>query len=404
MQDSPLQPDSGAGDESRMAAPGSEGPPPLGLDRFAAPGRQQRHRTRWQTGFNVVLVAGVLCYGIFFALHVSFKRPPEWELTPTLTIDDGSPSVWTGSAADGFLEERVTLIGTFADRGKAQETFAAMKSRLPAEAKAVLVGETMLVALPTESAFRGSCESELKALCRDVCVDDGMTRSVWVIDCIAPDRAAADQIAQETDAYVALSSPKAPLIAPWSTAPAPTAEQRKARRTYSKIIAAQSRPASHPPAARKPAARRSMARQPSSQLMAAARSVAEVRLEGRDAVDLQVVDAYAVSIGVPPSAKWPKGARPEDAYKKMTQRMGLLAAAQGGKSTRIPDDLGAPMGAITQTDLVVLFSGFTFAHIEDGLPALVDWLHAQHCNSIKYQVVPGVPARTQAEIDQREGG
>jgi hypothetical protein len=381
MQDSPLQPDSRA--------------------------------TRWQTSLSVVLVSGLLCCGIYLALHASFKRSPPSELTPTLPIDDASPSVWTGAAADGFLEKRVTLIGTFADRGKGQETFAAMKSRLPAEAKAVLVGQTLLVALPSESAFAGSCERELKASCQDVCVDDGTTNSVWVFDCTAPDEAAAERIAQEADAYVTLSSPTAPLIAPWSTTPAPTAEQRKARRTYSKIIAAQSRPPSHRAGGSQPgqsakqrpagrtASRQPKGRRPSAGLVAAARAIAEVRLEGPDAVDLEVVDAYAVSISVPPSANWPKGAGPTEARERMKQRMGLLAA-ENRKSMRVPDDLGAPMGAIGRTNLVVHLSGFTFAHIEDGLPALIDWLHAQHCKSIKYQVLAGIRPRTQGEIDQRE--
>jgi Zn-dependent protease len=315
---------------------------------------------------------------------------------PTSVYTCGTTLKWRGASAIGAEERHITVIGTFANRKKGEQAYQGLTGELPKSASTTLFGQTILVTLADDKALRTEWQGKLHALCPDVRVADQKSPASWTLVCIAPGDRVAQSIEHELSAYFAFASSRN-LIPSWSTTPELTVAHRKARSTYSRVQALQRRSLDRArdasftgdifgQAKGKAALAKMLERMNQRHRESVATALSEVRREGENEVDLELARLYE-AWALP---KESKKRDPDEARKLrelMADRMGRFGA-EAAKSKAGALRESADSGYLTRNGPILRVNWVTFPRPEDGLPALAEWLCAQHCIEFKYRLEP----------------
>ncbi|HUE13040.1 MAG TPA: hypothetical protein VMR25_02645 [Planctomycetaceae bacterium] len=348
--------------------------------------------------FSGFVVAALFSFLFFVALHTKANpvdlpatvKKPAVEL-PTHAFSCGAVRTWRGAQAVDPVEERQTLIATFPTLPKGENAFRELTAKLPQKASAELFGQSLLVTLPADAALDKKWLGELKTRSSDVCVDAPKSVTSWTLLCSAPSEADAQRLVADLNGY--FLTPAAYLIAPWSSQPL-TPQQRLARTTYadvseehSRLMTARARDQMVPLKANdKDSFRRFTENFRRIRREAAATAVDAIRKK-KAAFDGKVLDLYLAY------ARASADVTPAQLVAQERQR-GLAIGERLGQLP-LKDDKPAPSaerfsasGRATRSGRRLRLQWLAFRRVEDGLPALAEWLCAAHCTDFKYRIEP----------------
>ena len=157
-----------------------------------------------------------------------------------------SDLTWQGADLSALLTTaHNTLIATFATRAEAESALGSFTNRLPARAAARVFGSTLMVALPADDGeARKQWLGEIELVNSNVFVTSTNFPATISLTCIAPNEAVAAVIQEEAQEYLAAPA-SLHLIPPWmahdTRTPAERARHKLARRTYAKLLEADSK-------------------------------------------------------------------------------------------------------------------------------------------------------------------
>jgi Zn-dependent protease len=346
-------------------------------------------------GFAVALVASCVFFVASRADLGQFMR--EAADMPENVYTCGTTLRAAGARASGESGQHVTLIGNFAGEKKAKQTYDEMTGEgVPADVAVTLFGQTILVTLPGQGPLREDWEGKLKTLSPNYRVADMRSIARWTLVCIAPGDSEAEALEQEMTVYFTFSTR---LIPPWSKTPHLKSAQRKARRTYAKLRAAQQRLSQGNSAALegltdqmdKADYDKFVKKMAQLHRESVTKALAEVRGEGEPAIDLETTRLYENWSLAPEN----KIATPQDRSKlfdPLIARMGALPQ-ENGKRKPGADLESAFFGRVTRTGMLLRFDQVAFRSAGDGLPALAEWLCSRQCIALKYRLRPLPPRR-----------
>jgi len=300
---------------------------------------------------------------------------------------------WGGPNAMVATPSRNTIVATFATRPKAEASFAGLRSRIPDHASVRLFGDSVLMTLPgSDDLARREWFNHFTDQTTNTFVDSTNVHVGATLTCLAKDADAAKAIEEELTEYFSPGQAMR-LIPPWQPSDARSAAERaqhqKARQTFGKLQRA-SFDIYKDPLLR--ASQQKFARAQRQGDAVEAKRIQEeqreltqrlvqkrrdnIRGEGGDAVDSQLIDLYAAV---------PKfGGTNFDAYRKalvtLAPRMGQLQCGGADNAERF----AAKSGSVSRASLLLTFHWLTFDQLGDGLPAMVEWLCAKGCVDFKY--------------------
>lgn len=129
--------------------------------------------------------------------------------------------------------DNVTIAATFKDHQAAQAAYRALEGD---EHSMMLFGDSVLVTVPgSDASLQKKLLGKFRDLGAELCLSDQL-RLRWNFIAVGPSSAEAEAVAQTLNDYFGLYSVE-PLRAPWS-AQATTPEEKRARRTSSRILSA----------------------------------------------------------------------------------------------------------------------------------------------------------------------
>jgi Zn-dependent protease len=346
-------------------------------------------------GFAVALVAACVFFVASRADLGQFLR--EAADMPENAYSCGTTLRAAGARTSGENSQHVTLIGNFASEKKAKQIYGDLTGGgVPADVAVTLFGQTILVTLPGHGPLREDWEGKLKALCPNYRVDDKRSIARWTLVCIAPGENEAEALEQEMSVYFTFSTR---LIPPWSKTPHLKSAQRKARRTYAKLRAAQQRLSKGNSAdlegltdqMDKAEYDKFVKHMAQLHRESVTKALEEVRGEGEPAIDLETTRLYE---------NWSlaaenKIATPQDRsrlFDPLIARMGALPR-ENGKLKPGADLESAFFGHVTRTGMLLRFDSVAFRSAGNGLPALAEWLCSRQCIALKYRLRPLPPRR-----------
>jgi hypothetical protein len=331
---------------------------------------------------------------------------------------------------------RATLCANFSTPGGAREAFDALRPRLVDGESLERFGQTLLLSFPRgDDAARRRWLGYLEGHTKDVAVDaEELISTPLVLMCVAPTSDAADRIEQEVSQYFGLPL-DLNLIPPWAPDDTRTPDQRRqhqvARATYVRLTRAgltgYKDPRIQAIARQAATANRrgdkdeaDQLYQRRTQLMQEIRQ-AEIQAirDTRDGtVDPVIVDTY---LTLPNSNSRGQTEFDEDGepvwhptefdsapYQAMARRMGQAAppppppplvptttapatTTRSSKSrmpttrpTLMTNPYAARYGSVTRVGLLMHFQYVSFTDPLEGARAMVNWLDAQHCTTMKY--------------------
>ena len=305
---------------------------------------------------------------------------------------------WSGPKAMAAAPSRNTIVATFPTRTKAGVSFANLRSRIPDEASVHLFGDSVLLKLPgSDDGLRKEWFAQLFEQTTNTFVESTNLHASVTLMCLAKDVDDATALEEELTDYFGPAQTMR-LIPPWQPGDARSAVERaqhqKARQTYGKLRRA-SYDVYKDPLMR--ASQVQFARAHRQGDTVEAKKIQEeqrelslrlirqrrdkIRSEGAGTVDTQLIDLYAT---VPTFT----GTNYE-AYRKalltLAPRMGQLQCG----SADYPERFAARSGSVSRAGLLLSFHWLTFDQLSDGLPAMVEWLCARGCVSIKYDFHEG---------------
>jgi Zn-dependent protease len=328
---------------------------------------------------------------------------------------DPPASAPTTTALDELLPQRDPIIvANFKKLAPARDAFDSLRSRVGPGEVLERFGQTLLVSVPdSDDLARQRWLSDLEARTSDVSVATGEYGSVGLtLTCVAPSEQVATEIVADCDPYLQ-SHFMMRLMPPWdpqlsSIPEAQRSQQRLARQTYTQMFLLGTDWKKDPRGAeltkRLADARRQGDRkqmnaviQEQGKLMREARQRDAQRLrESRDgSVDPIVVEKYFEVFPLDPVAT--TGPTDEDAeeyssrmdlkfpaYRALAERMGQIRLIDGTKPAPGADWYVAHNGRVSRNGLLISFRWLSFSYPVEGAPALVKWLEAKGCLSIKY--------------------
>jgi Zn-dependent protease len=360
-------------------------------------------------GFSVSLVAA----SVFFLagrtdLGQFIRAAAEM---PTNVFTCGTTLKWRGARALGAHKPHITLIGTFTDRKKGEQAFHDLAGQLPATASATLFGQSIFVTLPQDAALRKEWEARLRAPGLEIGVEDKKSSAICTLSCIAPNDRAANVIEHEIRAYLAFASSRN-LIPAWSTTQALTDAQHKARSTYSKIQEIQRRRSnssrlwSWPERLRRtPKTKEEFAKFREAMMRSRRESLAaaldEVRRQRDSANDLELARLYE-AWALHNDAVFRDAETSRALRQQMAERMGTFPLENGKPKPEVERE-SAVAGQFVRTGLLLRFDWISFKETDVGLPALAEWLCANQCVQIRYNLEPFLDDPSQDEANASGG-
>jgi Zn-dependent protease len=345
-----------------------------------------------------LVVAIVVASLFFFASRADLNQlVREAADMPTNVYTCGTTLEASGARAPLSTGPRITLIGNFADAEKAKAAYDALLTHpLPPDISATLFGQSVLVTFPDDQMLRKEWEEKLSGVCPDYRVEDRRSLARWTVVCIAPNEGEAAALEQEMRDY--LTNPST-LIPPWSTGPALTPLQQKARATYAKIQAAQQRLTTDHSAEMKEALsevskgkggwdkfQEQVSRWHRETMT---KALAEIRSEGEPDVDLPTTRLYETWT-LPAENQKRNPDEERKIFNQLLDRMGTLPQ-RDGKIAPGADHRSARFGTVTRTGQWLRFDSLAFTRCGEGLPALAEWLCSRKCIAIKYRLRPLPP-------------
>jgi Zn-dependent protease len=304
-----------------------------------------------------------------------------------------------------------TVVVNFGRARDAEQAYERIIPQVPRDARQVLFGQSVFVALPAEdSGTAARLLTDLQTSGGEGFVARAKAPALCTLLCVAKDARSAKAIEEEVLEYLQVPPP-ALLLPPWSMRNDSqlTAEQRKARQTFVKL--------SHPTRSDDAEVRvltqrlidayrasdQAAIRDLNQRLSHRHRALEQlhwsaVRQEGDSRVDTGLVDLYAHRPAVPEpleaEGQDPTGVQRVDQeyaaalqawHRALGQRMGQLPIVEG-QVVPAADRHCTRYGHVVRSGLLLRFNGLNFVQIADGLPALAEWLCGKGCVDLKYAV------------------
>jgi Zn-dependent protease len=309
-------------------------------------------------------------------------------------------SLWTfGGEGASQSTPRQTVVASFPGRSKAEAAWRQATNGLPPEARARLIGESVLVAFPAEAEeSRAACYQRLQLLSTNIAVHSTNFQVSFTLSCIASNAVEAQAIEEELENYMSQTT-YMHLIPPWSPAfEADRARFQKARRTYARAQTAEysflTNSALRSLSKRTEQARRAGDSAKLAQLAEEGKAtraklrdaaINGVRAEGPDKIDMAVMDEYLAQSAQRENQK--PGDYSADNYttalRQVGARLGQLPL-KGDKPDPAARHTAVSYGSCRRTGLLINLYTVSFYDPAEGVPALVDWLCRRGCIGFQY--------------------
>jgi Zn-dependent protease len=320
--------------------------------------------------------------------------PPRVE-APSYPFECGSVRTWRGAQAPLTIDKPNYLIATLDDRKTGEDVFAKLTPQLPATMSAVLFGQSIVVTFAPDAKLEVKIDKLLQTLDPKVQVDHAKSMTC-MISCKVPDGQLQKSLEQDASTYFAISTGFA--VPPWSPGFKLSADQQKARATYTRIIevhgrlmkeprfAGERNKAMHEIGKGKDAfakLQETFARVQKEVLKATAEEV------GRDG---KAIDSTVLDLFVQRSTPAAHGLEEQhfkhnvELTQRMARRMGQLPL-ENGKPKPGTERFSAN-GHVRVVGSRLRFDWLSFRQTDEGLPALAQWLCSAHCTDFKYRLNP----------------
>ena len=308
-----------------------------------------------------------------------------------------------------------TIIANFPSVAAATNAFEAIGPRLAAGESLERFGQTLFISFPAaDDSARRRWIADVESRTRDFCVNTGQFGDAGLrLMCLAPTADTARDLQEQAEEY--LNIPAAlHLIPPWSPQAldhsAEWSGYRTARRTYLRLSRAGRDGYTDPRVTalgkqaneafrRGDKAESDRIRAEQSKLIQEIRRQ-EIRRIGNatdGSVDPVVLANYlkieetinkTIDDEDPDDEDAPRMGYDSPEYRAMASRMGQVPLATG-KPAPDSERYSTHMGGISRTSRLITFNFINFNEPPDGAPALVKWLEAHGCKSMKYEFRTG---------------
>ena len=345
------------------------------------------------------ILGAAIVFVILIAVGSGALNTPE-NLQPQHALVCGSISAWSGSRAGDLRPgHENTIVATLPEGRKLGATFQTLTTRMPSTASLTLLGDTLLLALPSnEDTETRTWLQELRGVAEVTFLDNTNSPARFTLTCTALNTNLAESLKKELAQYLS-NSEEMLLIPPWMpdhpTAPKLHEQHLKARDTFAK--AQRTRWAGlGTPALKTLSKAISQARKEGDQGQLEAlqkqkedltgkiqsRNLETLRNGSTESVDTALLELYS-SLPVGPLQA---NLETKVILQKMAERMGQLPLTNGLPSAEALS-LTTQSGWASSTNLQLTLVGVSFTSISHGAPALVNWLCANGCTNLKYDFI-----------------
>jgi Zn-dependent protease len=331
--------------------------------------------------------------------------PPRVE-PPSFPFECGSVRTWRGAQAPLTIDKPSFLIATLDDRKSGEDVFAKLTPQLPAATSAMLFGQSIVVTFAPDAKLETKIDELLQKLAPEAQTAQAKSMTC-MISCKVPDGQLQRSLDQAANTYFAMSAGFA--VPPWSPGLKLSAEEQKARSTYARIVEVHGRLMREP----RFADQRTRAikeigkgKDAFTKLQEAFNRVQrdvlkataeEVRRDGKS-IDATVLDLF-VQRSTPgePGQGVQHFKNSVDLTQRMAARMGQLPL-ENGKPKPGAERVSAS-GHVRIVGSRLRFDWMSFRQLDEGLPALAQWLCSAHCTDFKYRFNPIATAEEDDEAD-----
>lgn len=312
----------------------------------------------------------------------------------------GDIANWRGTQADMDAKtKRSPIVATFGHRTNAVAEFVTLTNKLPANARLMLFGNSLLLSLPDrDEETQTKWLTELKDKSERAFKVDTNNSLSFNLQFLPPTNESTTNITELLETYFDHSS-EMRLIAPWSAeaggpefenyllmrddwkfineAVAKTWEEPEMKALNRKVTAAGQRNAP------KDWERLEKQREKLN-LELGDRIRARLRTNETELVNLELLDLHGRLAMVNETNEVERAA----INRQIGARLGSVKSPAGEDET-FSDPLGASSGSVSQDRLLIELNWVTLNDPETGLPALIEWLCRQKCQSINYSLENG---------------
>ena len=310
---------------------------------------------------------------------------------PTHQYHCGDIANWRGTQADSKAK-RSLIVTTFEHRTNAVAEFATLTNKLPVNARLMLFGNSLLLSLPIhDEDARARWLDELKGN-SERAFEVGASNSLSLtLQFLPPTNESTTNLVELLESYFGHPS-EMRLIAPWSPeASGPEFEKFLLMRDDWKFIDESAGQVWEEPEMKSLQRKLTAARQRNSQTELTRLEAAQVKLtlelgdrirarlhtNKTDSVNLELLDLHGQL------AKVTNPVERAETHRQIGAHLGQVKLS-GGKDEKLSDPLGASSGYVSQDRLLIELNWVMLNDPETGLPALIEWLCRQKCQSIKY--------------------
>jgi Zn-dependent protease len=319
---------------------------------------------------------------------------------PQNTYHCGTTQSWVGAEGQQPPSTpRNLLVATLDEAEKAASAFSGLTNRLPATSRLTLFGESLLLSLPaSDDAAREKWFDELQTLSTNVFVTVSNNSVTLSLDCIAPNLVTVTNLAQTLqDTLQGLAASQ--LIAPWSPEAkqagfeAMLAKRREWKRIDQELSQVWTNPALKELNKKMIAAAKRGARAESRRLQDEHQKLAtelqtqkreQLRTDPANRIDPELLELHDQLQQLDYTNRVARVA--------LTRQVAVkLGAVPYEGNAPAPGALawGAGYGNVQRHGLLLEMHWVTLNDATVGLPALAEWLCAQHCSTIKYELQAG---------------
>ena len=321
----------------------------------------------------------------------------DFEPQPMHQYRCGDIANWRGAQAGSDAKaKRSLIVATFAHQTNAVSEFAALTNKLPANARLMLFGHSLLLSLP-----EGDKEAHTKWLDE---LKDNSERAFEVdtnnslslnLQFLPPTNDATTNFVELLQSYFENSSDSRHLIAPWG--PVATENHLHMRDDWKRIdealykvweepemkslsrkITAASQRNSYKELQQLNRQREKLTLELGDRLRA------RLRTNETEAVNLELLDLH----GRLANANETNDVERAEINRQIGVHLGSVKSADGEDGENL-DPLGASYGSVSQDGLLLELDWVTLNDPEIGLPAIIEWLCKHKCQSIKYSIQGG---------------
>lgn len=348
-------------------------------------------------GLGLALAFGFAMVLAFSSKFGAMRNPMKtFPTEPTHTIRCDGVNQWTGDrASTEGIATRQFIVATFHHRTNATTQFSGLMNTLPADARLLLFGESLLISLPghDDSANKRWLDKMESVATQAFAVDTNLAVAMN-LEFIPKDAASASNITHLLESLIEPHN-GIPLITPWDPQADSTnyASVVKARHDWTEIESAVAETWQDPEmktlnrrlsAATRRDQKKEIKQLEDEQMKLIStiedRIREQLRAETVDPIDGELLDLHG------------KLSKLDYDDKQRAPINNLIAAKLGakletdGRISKRPDPFGATIDSILTRGDKVKVDGLTFTNPERGLPALLDWLCRQQAGSIRYNL------------------